>query len=359
MPEKKPSSELIPAQEGEVFSLWDLPSFDDPTAAEAKEQAQAAEPAEEIEQEVRVEEMVAEDVKPLTLDDVEAVRQDAWNEGFSTGEKDGFHAGQLKAAQEAELVLQGKVQALEQVMQAFFEPIAKQDQQLEETMLEMIMQISQQVIQRELTLDSSQITQVVRESLKLLPMGSAAVRVYVNPQDFEQIKALRERHEESWKIIEDDDLLPGGCRFESVNTQINASIETRIEHIATQILEQQRELKSHPLEPDLQVSLDGAAIVSEAESLSQVQPHSEQPVESQAQAQPLAASNEAESEPEPDLEPEPETPAEQLTATPQLEPATDAADNHAQLSLDESEPAPEQEPEPAGTAEQPDHPSVN
>ncbi len=264
MTDKKPSSELLTAQQSEAFSLWNLPSFDQPSEAVAPEPAVVTVADDTVdEDDVRVEDVTIEDVKPLTLDEVEAIRQDAWNEGFSTGEKDGFHAGQLKAAQEAEIALASKVQALENIMRELFEPIANQDQELEETMLELVMQISQQVIQRELKIDSSQIKHVVRESLKLLPMGSEAVRVYVNPQDFEQIKALRERHEESWKIIEDDDLLPGGCRFESVNTQINASIETRIEHIATQILEQQRELKSQPLEPDLQVDLDAVEATPE------------------------------------------------------------------------------------------------
>lgn len=251
MPDKKPSSELLSAQESQLFSRWDLPSFDAPVEQKQPEPVEV-----EAEAEVRVEDVTIEDVKPLTLEDVESVRQGAWNEGFSTGEKDGFHAGQLKASQEAEVVLRNKVQALENIMREFFQPIAQQDQQLEESMLDLVMQISRQVIQRELSIDSSQIQQVVREALKLLPMGSEAVRVYVNPQDFEQIKALRARHEENWKIVEDDDLLPGGCRFESVNTQINASIETRLEHIAAQILEQQRELQSRPLAPDLQVSLD-------------------------------------------------------------------------------------------------------
>lgn len=259
MREKKPDSELITAQAGEAFNLWDMPSFDTPVA-EGNVQTAQSEDEQDItgEEEVRVEEVAIEEVKPLTLDEVEAIRQDAWNEGFSTGEKDGFHAGQMKAAQEAEVVLQNKVQTLDALMHEFFEPIAKQDQALEEMMLELVMQISQQVIQRELSIDSSQIKQVVRESLKLLPMGSEAVRVHVNPQDFEQIKALRERHEGNWRIVEDDDLLPGGCRFESLNTQINATIESRIEKIAAQILEQQRELHSEPLAPDLHIPLDAS-----------------------------------------------------------------------------------------------------
>lgn len=297
MSDKKPSSELIPAQEGGVFSLWDMPSFDAPideTEPPVVEDSVEPEPEPE-QQEVQVEDVTVETVKPLTLDDVEAVRQGAWNEGFSTGEKDGFHAGQLKAANEAAAVLASKVQALENMMREFFEPIATQDQQLEESMLDMIMQISRQVIQRELTIDSSQIKKVVRESLKLLPMGSESVRVYVNPQDFEQIKALRERHEESWKIVEDDDLLPGGCRFESVNTQINASIETRIEHIATQILEQQRELQSQPLAPDLDIPLD-APVAS-------VEPVAEVPIEEATVTDDASSNKEPAQLIEPEIEP--------------------------------------------------------
>ena len=253
MPDKKSSSELIRVQTGDVLNVWDLPSFDEPSLAE---EPLASVPAAGDEAVVEVEDITIEEVQPLTLEDVEAVRQDAWNEGFSAGEKDGFHAGQLKAAQEAQAVLSAKVAGLENVMQQFFDPIAQQDQALEVAMLDLVMRISEQVIQRELTLDSSQIKQVVRECLKVLPVGSTAVRVYINPQDFEQIKALRERHEEDWKIIEDDDLLPGGCRFESLNTRVDGSIETRIAHIAQQILEQQRELQSNPLTADLQVATE-------------------------------------------------------------------------------------------------------
>ncbi len=166
------------------------------------------------------------------------------------------------------------------------------------------MQISQQVIQRELSIDSSQIKHVVRESLKLLPMGNDTVRVYVNPQDFEQIKALRDRHEENWKIIEDDDLLPGGCRFETANTQINASIESRIEHIATQVLDQQRELKSQPLEPDLQVDLDAVTVPHEQHLKPEPQSEPQSEAELEIADPTPAAEQETETEQAPVAEPD-------------------------------------------------------
>jgi flagellar assembly protein FliH len=259
MSSKEPSSELIRAKDLKGVDVWALPSFDpqvevpEPVDAEptAEQQAEAQEQAS-----AESEEVALEDVKPLTLDELEAIRQDAYNEGFAAGEKDGFHAGQLKAKQEADLALAAKLAGLEQLMTQLFEPIGAQDQQVEEAMVGLVEQMVRQVIQRELVSDSSQIRQVLSEALKLLPMGTGNIRIHVNPQDFEMIKALRERHEESWRILEDASLLPGGCRVESELSRIDATVETRLNQAIKQLFEQQREQVSHPLEADLHVDLD-------------------------------------------------------------------------------------------------------
>ncbi|MFI8743981.1 flagellar assembly protein FliH [Pseudomonas sp. NPDC077186] len=259
---KESESELIRAKDLGAFDRWALPSFDAPGEAPAEVESAVDAPtaaAAEVEaQDVgQSEEVALEDVKPLTLDELEAIRQDAYNEGFATGEKDGFHAGQLKAKQEAEAALALKLGSLEQLMAQLFEPIAEQDQQLEVALVRLVSHMVREVIQRELVSDSSQIRQVLREALKLLPMGADNVRIQVNPQDFEAIKALRERHEESWRILEDDSLLPGGCRIESEHSQIDASVETRLSQALKQLFEQQRAQLTQPPEADISLDLDG------------------------------------------------------------------------------------------------------
>ncbi len=258
---KESESELIRAKDLGAFDRWALPSFDAPgeVPGDVEPAVDAPTAAAEVEaQDVgQSEEVALEDVKPLTLDELEAIRQDAYNEGFATGEKDGFHAGQLKAKQEAEAALALKLGSLEQVMAQLFEPIAEQDQQLEVTLVRLVSHMVREVIQRELVSDSSQIRQVLREALKLLPMGADNVRIQVNPQDFETIKALRERHEESWRILEDDSLLPGGCRIESEHSQIDASVETRLAQALKQLFEQQRAQITQPPEADISLDLDG------------------------------------------------------------------------------------------------------
>lgn len=247
-------SEVIRAKDVEIFDRWALPSFDNGAAPSGEDDA--VDHALSAMDDIPSEEVQIEAVKPLTLDELEAIRQDGYNEGFSAGEKDGFRSGQLKARQEAEVALQGRLKQLEVLMQHLMAPIAEQDQQLEQGVISLVSHLCQQVIRREMSIDSSQVRMVLREALKLLPMGAQNLRIHINPQDFELIKALRERHEEEWRILEDESLSPGGCRVESEHSRIDASIETRLAQALKQMFEQQREQATSPPASDVVIDLD-------------------------------------------------------------------------------------------------------
>ncbi|MBF6028719.1 flagellar assembly protein FliH [Pseudomonas sp. P115] len=241
-------SDLIRARDVGGFDIWSLPSFD-PYVPQPEPEPEPELPPES-------EEVPLDEVQPLTLEEVESIRQEAYNEGFSAGEKDGFRSSTLKVRQEAEAALGVKLGSLERLMRSLFDPIAEQDSQLEKAMVGLVEHIARQVIQRELVLDSSHIESVMREALKLLPLGVGNVRLYINPQDFEQVKALRERHEETWRIVEDAALQPGGCRVETEHSRIDATVETRISQIMAKLLDQVHEQVLNPAEPDLSVDLD-------------------------------------------------------------------------------------------------------
>ncbi|POA19158.1 flagellar assembly protein FliH [Pseudomonas sp. FW300-N1A1] len=243
-------TDLIRARDVSGFDIWSLPSFD-PFVPEPEPEPEPEPP--------EIEEVPLEEVQPLTLEELESIRQEAWNEGFATGEKEGFHSTTLKVRQEAEVALTAKLASLERLMSHLFEPIAEQDTQIEKGLVALVRHISRQVIQRELAIDSSQIEHVMREALKLLPLGVDNVRLYINPQDFAQVKALRERHEETWRIVEDEALLPGGCRVETEHSRIDATVETRITQATAQLLDQLHEQALHPAEADLSIDLSAPA----------------------------------------------------------------------------------------------------
>ncbi|WP_431080239.1 flagellar assembly protein FliH [Pseudomonas thivervalensis] len=245
-------SDLIRARDVGGFDVWSLPSFD-PHVPEPE-----PEPVEELPE---MEEVPLEEVQPLTLEEVESIRQEAYNEGFAVGEKEGFHSTTLKVRQEADVALTAKLRALESLMLNLFDPIAEQDTQIEKSLVGLVQHIAKQVIQRELAIDSTQIEQVMREALKLLPLGVGNVRLYINPQDFELVKALRERHEETWRIVEDATLLPGGCRVETEHSRIDATVETRISQIMAKLFDQLHEQALHPAAADLSLELPDEPLV--------------------------------------------------------------------------------------------------
>ena len=265
---KEPPSELIRAKDVIGLDVWSLPSFDP-----QQEKTPEPEPEPELVQEpAEMEEVPLEEVQPLTLEELESIRQEAYNEGFATGEKEGFHSTQLRVRQEAEVALAAKLGSLEQLMANLFEPIAEQDTQIEKSLVELVGHITRQVIQRELTIDSSVIGRVLRDALKLLPMGAQNVRIFINPLDFAQVKALRERHEENWRIVEDDTLQPGGCRVETEHSRIDATIETRITQAIAKMFDQLHDQALHPAAADVSVDLDLAPSFGKAAPVAAIKP---------------------------------------------------------------------------------------
>ena len=71
-------SDVIRARDVGGFDVWSLPSFDPFREAPEPE----PEPVEELP--VESEEVPLDEVQPLTLEELESIRQEAYNEGFAT-----------------------------------------------------------------------------------------------------------------------------------------------------------------------------------------------------------------------------------------------------------------------------------
>ena len=84
---------------------------------------------------------------------------------------------------------------------------------------------------------------VIRESISALPMSSQKMRIRLHPKDAEAARDfLSESGEDiSWQIVEDPALARGDCKVVTENSQIDASIETRLGEIAAKIMGGERE----------------------------------------------------------------------------------------------------------------------
>ncbi|MDP4546738.1 flagellar assembly protein FliH [Marinobacter sp. MDS2] len=232
---------LIPKENLTAWERWELPLLDEQGNQVARE----------------------EEVKPLTaanLQDIrEAAREDGYQEGREAGYQEGFAQGRTEGHQEgmtageAEGREQGRQQAaeavqqenasqmarLDQVLGELLAPIARHEEELESALVNLTTVLARAVVFRELSIDTSQIRDVVRKALKSLPPAADNVRVFIHPDDFEPVSEVAERMEAKPSIIQDDSLMPGGCRVETRNSLVDYTVEKRFQRAVQNMLEEQ------------------------------------------------------------------------------------------------------------------------
>lgn len=235
----------IPKEELTAYERWELPLLD----------ARGNEVAREEER----------DVKPLTAGDLDDIRQAAredglqegreqgkqeghaegyengHKEGLETGLAEGRERGQTEGYDETRTEVSASLERLEKMLGELLLPIRQHQDELETSLLNLTMVLARAVVYRELTIDSSQIRQVVRQAMEALPSTAENVRIYVHPDDSSSVRDVAERFEAASSVVEDDRVLPGGCRVETRNSLVDFTVEKRFQRAVQSMLEQQTE----------------------------------------------------------------------------------------------------------------------
>ena len=177
--------------------------------------------------------LTAREIKAVE-DEINSVREQAYQEGFSKGQQDGIANSQQQVDQ--------TIQSLTRVLEAMTTPLKYVDEKLEDELVNLAVSIAKQIVRRELKTDPAQIVGVVKESLAIIPSSAQSVRVYLNPEDAEIVRKIMPVNagERNWNIIDDPVLSRGSCNIETDSTVVDATFESRIATIAAEILGSER-----------------------------------------------------------------------------------------------------------------------
>lgn len=188
----------------------------------------------EIDATTETEETSAEEVVPLTEQDIEQIKKQAYDEGFTLGKQDGLVQGQA----DAKTQIDNELDQIRTLLNVFDAPLKQLDDVVEQALLELSVAIAKQVVRRELKMDPGQIIAVIREALGQLPSGALFTRIFLHPEDAVFVKEalLLDGQAQSIEVREDPTLSRGGCRLETDTSQIDASVEFRIAEIAASVL---------------------------------------------------------------------------------------------------------------------------
>lgn len=174
-----------------------------------------------------------------TAKELESIQTQAYEESFAQGLRKGYEEGKAEVEKNAQL--------LRSMVACLAEPLNDLDDEIVSQLAELAMIVAKQVIRRELHSDHGEIVGIVREAVSALPASSQKVVLHINPEDSELVRKAFSLGEEkdsadvSWKILEDPMLTRGGCKITSDNSQIDATVEARLNRVINTLLGGERE----------------------------------------------------------------------------------------------------------------------
>lgn len=169
-----------------------------------------------------------------TQKEIEQRRQQGYEEGLAQGKQEGVRIGQENFNRQA--------QQLSQLIGQFSQPLAELDDEIINELVNLAMTIAQHMVRREIRTNPGEIVAVVREAVAVLPTTSRTIRVYLHPDDATLLKgALSISEQGAWELVEDPALTRGGCRLETENAQLDASIEKRLATVVAELMGGERE----------------------------------------------------------------------------------------------------------------------
>ncbi len=229
------ASKIIRGEESGSVDRWELPDFGE-TAAPAQ--------------------------PGPTVRELEAVQQAAYDEGFAQGKAEGFAKGQEEGSAKGyeegvergyqEGFAKGRaegraageqegrelVERMRRIFDALAEPIRELDDSVEQALTELALTIARQIVRREIATQPDEILAIVREAIGLLPLSAREVSVRLHPDDARYLRDHLQGSDEAaaWKLIDDPAISRGGCRVSSASSEIDATVEQRIEALAAALL---------------------------------------------------------------------------------------------------------------------------
>jgi len=243
-------------EQGET-DVWALPSVEMPideetakTNALGKKPTWRYEPPEEEE----------EEVAPLTAEEIEEIRQAAYEEGFNQGKEEGFATGfdeGKKSGHEEGLKLghdegvetglaQGKetiddlAAKWQSLSNELHQPLKSVEHNVEQQLLHLVVQLTEAITLEEAKTNPDILLSAISAGMKALPSQETQTQLLLNPEDIALIEQqFGEQHiqEQGWRLMAAPQLNRGSCQIENSTSNIDLSVKSRIKEVLDSFLQ--------------------------------------------------------------------------------------------------------------------------
>ncbi|AEG01334.1 flagellar assembly protein FliH [Methylomonas methanica] len=195
----------------------------------------------------------------LTVDEIEAMQKQAYDEafeqgrqqgfeqgskqGFEQGQKQGLEAGHKKGYEESQHLLQKQLAELNLLLESLAEPFKHLDEEVESELVKLVIAIAGQIIRREIKLDPGQIVGVIREAVNVLPLATQKITLNLHPEDADLVRSVLKLDENPppWRLQDNPLITRGGCTVETDISTVDATLENRLSAVIATLLGGERQ----------------------------------------------------------------------------------------------------------------------
>jgi len=248
----------------ELLKSWPIPDVsEDPTKFSGRSTA-FGQPLEQVYQKQHAHEDEPETQEPeefptLTIEELEQIRQDAYEEGIKQGHeqgyiegfdkgvtegkeagyKEGIEIGKEQGLNDVKPLIEEKLQYLSQLIEGMAAPLNKVDESVEKQLVHLAKLLAEQVVFKELQTNPELILVALKKSIDALPMGEQGVKIHLNPEDLslvEEAYGAEHLQQQRWQLVAEPTLERGGCEVKTAQSSIDMTLKTRINEIMEKFL---------------------------------------------------------------------------------------------------------------------------
>jgi flagellar assembly protein FliH len=250
--------EIIKSNAEQETDVWSLPavepqdtSKDETTNAMGRKPTWRFEPPEAS---------IEEEIVPLTAEDIENIRQAAFDEGFNQGKEEGFAKGheEGKVSGHEEGVASGHQEGIEtglaegkenideqssawqSLTEQLHKPLLDVEKNVEQQLIHLVVQLTEAITLQEAKTNPDILIGAISAGIKALPSQEAQTQILLHPSDIKRVeKQFGAKHvqEQGWRLLAAPQLAPGSCQIENSTSNIDLSIKSRIKEVLDSFLQ--------------------------------------------------------------------------------------------------------------------------
>jgi flagellar assembly protein FliH len=223
---------MIPKEQQSAYQRWEMTSFGDerpstqarraPMAPPAATPAPAPEPVQ-----------VVPHVALPTIEELEAIREQARAEGYAEGLAEGRAAGHAEGhangARAGQQEAEAELEHLRSIAATFSEAVMQADETIAHDVLELALHLARGMVRTAFEVRQDLILPVVQEAIGYLPVLAQPATLTLHPEDAEIVRHAMDQEllKGGWRIVEDHTLARGGCKVDTASNQIDAQAQAR------------------------------------------------------------------------------------------------------------------------------------